>query len=551
MGRISMPQGKGSQLHNRRKYEEIGKEVPEHINTKLTSQNITLVDLNIRQAYQSIFGKAVAEYNNKQRRSDRKIEDYYSYIQKSKNGEKLFYEDILQWGKKEDFQSEETREKAKRALIEYVNTFEQRNPNLKLIGAYIHMDEASPHLHLDYVPVAHGYKRGLSARNSLDRAMKEMGFIPEKESRQNNATKMWKENERSYFGDICRNMGLSVEAERKARGSLSVEEYKAAKDEMLKGIEKEYAKKEQAIAEIDRITSYMALQGNEAVKAENMTIEPKKSFWGKTESLERKGVFIENMDEQQIHTLMGRVKFSDKLLDESAYTEKYCEMIKRSAKMEAEKIRSEATADRNKVIAKAEGILRQKEEIIAAAERWAKSLQAKYDELSEKVMSLLKMERRLQGEVAELQDKRMELEPIKQEVEEMKKAKSILSGELSYEFTRSKFRSWRSMPFGSSYDTYREKGELLALYKDGTIRKVGSNKQGGFDEKTLNDEKAGLCVVGIMQEEEKVQMPKRLLNELLQKTDNAVGLSEDLGAFIQQQKEVSKISGKETHLRLR
>lgn len=142
--------------------------------------------------------------------------------------------------------------------------------------------------------------------------------------------------------------------------------------------------------------------------------------------------------------LWDRVKFSDKLLDESAYTEKYCEMIKRSAKMEAEKIRSEATADRNKVVAKAEGILRQKEEIIAAAERWAKSLQAKYDELSEKVMSLLKMERRLQGEVVELQDKRMELEPIKQEVEEMKKAKSILSGELSYEFTRSKFRSWRS-----------------------------------------------------------------------------------------------------------
>lgn len=544
MGRISMPQGKGSQLHNRRKYEEIGKEVPEHINTKLTSQNITLVDLNIRQAYQSIFGKAVAEYNNKQRRSDRKIEDYYSYIQKSKNGEKLFYEDILQWGKKEDFQSEETREKAKRALIEYVNTFEQRNPNLKLIGAYIHMDEASPHLHLDYVPVAHGYKRGLSARNSLDRAMKEMGFIPEKESRQNNATKMWKENERSYFGDICRNMGLSVEAERKARGSLSVEEYKAAKDEMLKGIEKEYVKKEQAIAEIDRITSYMALQGNETVKAENMTIEPKKSFWGKTEGLERKGVFIENMDEQQIHTLMGRVKFSDKLLDESAYTEKYCEMIKRSAKMEAEKIRSEATADRNKVVAKAEGILRQKEEIIAAAERWAKSLQAKYDELSEKVMSLLKMERRLQGEVVELQDKRMELEPIKQEVEEMKKAKSILSGELSYEFTRSKFRSWRSMPFGSSYDTYREKGELLALYKDGTIRKVGSNKQGGFDEKTLNDEKAGLCVVGIMQEEEKVQIPKRLLKELLQKADNAIGLSDDLKVFIQQQKEVDKVANK-------
>lgn len=113
MGRISMPQGKGSQLHNRRKYEEIGKEVPEHINTKLTSQNITLVDLNIRQAYQSIFGKAVAEYNNKQRRSDRKIEDYYSYIQKSKNGEKLFYEDILQWAKKKIFRAKKQGKRLK------------------------------------------------------------------------------------------------------------------------------------------------------------------------------------------------------------------------------------------------------------------------------------------------------------------------------------------------------------------------------------------------------------------------------------------------------
>lgn len=539
-----MPQGKGSQLHNRRKYEEIGKEIPEHINTKLSSQNVVLVDLNIRQAYQSIFGEAVTEYNHRQKRSDRKIENYYDYIQRSKNGEKLFYEDVLQWGKKEDFQNEETRENAKKALIEYVNTFEQRNPNLKLIGAYIHMDEASPHLHLDYIPVAHNYKRGLAIRNSLDRAMKEMGFIPEKESRKNNATKMWKENERLYFGDICRNMGLSVEAERKARGSLSVEEYKAAKDEMLEEINEIYAEKEQSIAEIDRITSYMALQGDKTIKAENMTIEPKKTFWGKIEGLERKGVFVENMDEQQIYTLMGRIKFSDKLQKESAYTEKYCGMIKRSAKMEAERIRSEATADRNEIIAKAERVLQQKEEIIATAEKWAKSLRAKYDELSDKVVSLLKMEHRLQREVEELQNKQMELEPIKQEVEEMEKAKSILSGELSYEFTKTKFKSWHSMPFGSNYDTYREKGELLALYKDGTIRKVGSNKHGGFDDKTLHDEKNGLCIIGVMQEEEKAQIPRRLLKELLQKADNAIGLSDDLKIFIRQQKEVDKVANK-------
>lgn len=240
MGRISMPQGKGSQLHNRREYEKIGKNIPENINRALSGENITLVDLDIREAYQEIFGEALLEYNQSQKRADRKIEDYYDHIAKSKNGEKLFYEDVLQWGKKDDFEhNPQIKEKAMECLAEYAGTFEERNPNLKLIGAYIHMDEASPHLHIDYVPVAHGYSRGLKTRNSLDRAMKEMGFVPDKESRINNATKLWKENERDYFGKLCRSKGLDVDVERKARGSLSVEEYKEARDNMLNSIDRD------------------------------------------------------------------------------------------------------------------------------------------------------------------------------------------------------------------------------------------------------------------------------------------------------------------------
>ena len=154
----------------------------------------------------------------------------------------------MQWGSKEDFQKPEMRERAKEALVQYVKGFEERNPNLKLIGAYIHMDEVSPHLHLDYIPVAQGYTRGLETRNSLDKAMKQMGYQPEKESRKNNATKLWKENERSVFGEICRNMGLEVEAERKARGSLSVEEYKEVRDQMIGEIEQE---KEAIVAEVE------------------------------------------------------------------------------------------------------------------------------------------------------------------------------------------------------------------------------------------------------------------------------------------------------------
>ncbi|PBG45618.1 plasmid recombination protein, partial [Clostridioides difficile] len=93
-----------------------------------------------------------------------------------------------------------------KALVQYVKSFEERNPTLRLIGAYIHMDDASPHLLLDYVPVAHGYCRGLLTRTYLDRSMKDMGLAPENESRQNNATKLRKESERSDFGEICRRL---------------------------------------------------------------------------------------------------------------------------------------------------------------------------------------------------------------------------------------------------------------------------------------------------------------------------------------------------------
>lgn len=249
MGKVSMPQGKGSQMHNRREYEKFSKPIPDNIDVSKSSENITLVDKDLEEAYQEIFGEALEKYNGKQKRADRKIEDYCDHIKKSKNGEKLFYEDVVQWGKKEDFHDPQTRERVKEALVKYVEGFEERNPNLKLIGAYVHMDEASPHLHLDYVPVAHGYSRGLEIRNSLDRAMKQMGFQPESESRKNNATKLWKESEREVFGEICRNLGLEVEAERKStRKSLSVEEYKEARDEMIGGLEQE---REAIVAEVE------------------------------------------------------------------------------------------------------------------------------------------------------------------------------------------------------------------------------------------------------------------------------------------------------------
>lgn len=241
MGSISMPQGRGNRQHNLRNYGE-GK-LPSNIDVTRTDQNIVWRDETITHAYHRIFDDAVAEYNAKQRRKDRQIKDYRTHILNSKNGEKEFYEDVLQWGKQEDFiEHPEWREIAKQSLIEYIEGFEDRNPGLELIGAYIHMDEASPHMHFDYIPVAEGYKTGVQKRNSLDRAMRNLiavrtgsEYSPRPDEKDasgkctDNATKQWKEMERAHFKKICIRRGLAVDGEIKTpeRDSLSVLEYKA------------------------------------------------------------------------------------------------------------------------------------------------------------------------------------------------------------------------------------------------------------------------------------------------------------------------------------
>lgn len=241
MGSISMPQGRGNRQHNLRNYGE-GK-LPSNIDVTRTDQNIVWKDETITHAYHRIFDDVVAEYNAKQKRKDRQIKDYRTHILNSKNGEKEFYEDVLQWGKQEDFiEHPEWREIAKECLLEYIEGFEERNPGLELIGAYIHMDEASPHMHFDYIPVATGYKTGVQKRNSLDRAMRNLiairtgsEYSPRPDEKDasgkctDNATKQWKEMERAHFKKICIRRGLVVDGEIKTpeRDSLSVLEYKA------------------------------------------------------------------------------------------------------------------------------------------------------------------------------------------------------------------------------------------------------------------------------------------------------------------------------------
>ena len=162
--------GKGSVNHNSRRFKA------ENVNGERTHLNMDYCNEPIRKVYHKLFDEALERYNARQTRADRKIDDYYEKIRTGKQ-EKPFHELILQIGNREDTGSG-TRygELAKAALDEYYRGFRERNPNLYVFSAHLHMDEATPHIHIDFVPFVTGSKRGLDTRVSLKQALAAQGF---------------------------------------------------------------------------------------------------------------------------------------------------------------------------------------------------------------------------------------------------------------------------------------------------------------------------------------------------------------------------------------
>ena len=131
---------------------------------------------NIKTVYHELFDEALERFNAKQIRADRVIKDYYEKIRSGKQ-EKPFHEVILQIGNIKDMnaQSDEGR-LAETVLDEYMQRFQERNPYLRVFSAHLHMDEATPHLHIDFVPFTTESKRGLDTRVSLKQALAAQGF---------------------------------------------------------------------------------------------------------------------------------------------------------------------------------------------------------------------------------------------------------------------------------------------------------------------------------------------------------------------------------------
>lgn len=215
---ISAMVGKGSVNHNSRKFKA------ENVDGTRTHLNINYCNENIKKVYHDLFDEALKKYNDKQTRADRKIENYYEKIRNSKQ-EKPFHELILQVGDKENMSAEsENGELARRILDEYYHGFQERNPQLKVFSAHLHMDEATPHLHIDFVPFTTGSKRGLDTRVSLKQALAAQGF--KGGTRGDTEWNQWVSVEKSALAFVMERHGIEWEHKGTHEKHLSILDYK-------------------------------------------------------------------------------------------------------------------------------------------------------------------------------------------------------------------------------------------------------------------------------------------------------------------------------------
>ena len=200
---ISFMTGKGSVNHNSRKFHA------KNTDPERSYLNVEYCNENIKDVYHELFDEALARYNEKQTRNDRRIDDYYEKIRSGKQ-EKPFHEIILQIGDRDTMGSEtEEGRLAAKILDEYMQDFQRRNPTLRVFSAHLHMDEATPHLHIDFVPYIIGSKRGLDTRVSLKQALSALGF--KGGTRRETELNQWVAAEKQQLASIMLEHGIEWE----------------------------------------------------------------------------------------------------------------------------------------------------------------------------------------------------------------------------------------------------------------------------------------------------------------------------------------------------
>ena len=276
--------GHGSVNHNSRKFHA------KNTDPERSHLNVTYCQENIKAVYHELFDEALERYNAKQTRVDRRIENYYEKIRSGKQ-EKPFHEIILQVGNKDDMSADSDEGRlAATVLDEYMRAFQERNPNLRVFSAHLHMDEATPHLHIDFVPFTTGSKRGLDTRVSLKQALAAQGFTGG--TRGDTEWSQWVRSEKEQLSAVMERHGIEWEdkgthdkhlsvldykKEQRAKEIAALETVKAEKESQVESQERRLKELAPAVKNMERLAADFSADPEE-ILPEAGTLESAKSY---------------------------------------------------------------------------------------------------------------------------------------------------------------------------------------------------------------------------------------------------------------------------------
>ena len=293
---ISGMTGRGSIRHNNRTFSAA------NIDRSRTAQNVTFCREDLKQVYHLVFDEALAAYNAKKKKTRDKIPDYYEHIRQGKQ-EKLFHEVIFQIGNKDDCGCGTLDgDRAAAVLKEFAESFQERNPHLRVFNAVLHMDEATPHIHIDFVPVATEQTRGLQTRVSMKQALKQQGFT----SLGRNMTewRAWMDREKQTLAELAQAHEFEIVSLGGGRKHMDLPEYREAA-QRLEAAQEQVMATEQEIAALEKQKKGLkgtvrALEAAEKVRVRLDTIQPERTLTGAV-----KGITVEQVEQLKAAALRG------------------------------------------------------------------------------------------------------------------------------------------------------------------------------------------------------------------------------------------------------
>lgn len=327
---LSITIGGGDIRHNNRLFR------PSNVDHSRTPDNITLAREDIQDAYHNLFNESVIKYNENQKRNDRKIKNYFDKIYRSKK-EKPFYEFIIQVGNQND---QPDQKKSVEILEEFNQMLQKDYPNMKIFNSVIHVDESTPHIHIDFIPVGEGYKKGLEKRVSMQKALQNLGFSNYADFR-NELMQKFEEIAKKH--EIERKRDVAV-----GERHLTIQDYRALNrmaEQKIEDLDKTRVSRSSSrvlkklnvvpvemYEEVSRDNMYRKTQ-NEALSSENDALRSQISKLKTKNNIDTYEAVIENQKEQ-IERL--EVVLKEKKEERSKYYNKWWETDETARKLEEE-----------------------------------------------------------------------------------------------------------------------------------------------------------------------------------------------------------------------